>query len=192
MSSLDEQAIQAALSGKWSEAVDLNQKIIAIDTSNIDAMNRLAYAYAKCGDYKEACELYQKVLKVDSYNPLATKNLAKFKQYHNTPKKNNRDTEISIITPSLFLSDAEKTKTVNLIHLASHEILQDLAVGIEVYALPKRFELHIKTNGNKYLGTLPDDIGHPLLKLFKNNDNPDCRFFVKDVASNQVTIFIKY
>lgn len=193
MSTLDDQAIQAALSGKWSIAVDLNQQIIANDTSNIDAMNRLAYAHAKCGDYKEACDIYQKVLKVDSYNPLATKNLAKFKQYHNTPKKNNgKETISSIISPGLFLSDAEKTKTVNLIHLASHDVLQEIAVGIEVYALPKRFELHIKTINNVYLGTLPDDIGHPLLKLFKNNDNPDCRFFVKDVANNRLTIFIKY
>ena len=193
MASLDDQAINAALSGKWSDAVSLNKQIIANDKSNIDAMNRLAYAHAKCGDYKEACDLYQKVLKIDSYNPLATKNLEKFKQYHNTPKKNNSQEALtSIISPGLFLSDVGKTKTVNLINLASQDILQDIAVGIEVYALPKRFELQIKSLNNKYLGTLPDDIGHPLLKLFKNNATPDCRFFVKDVANNRLTVFIKY
>lgn len=192
MSTLDERAIDAALSGHWSDAVDLNKQIIASNTSNIDAMNRLAYAHAKCGNYKEACDTYQKVLKLDSYNPLATKNLAKFKQYHNTPKPNHTHTQHTVILPGLFLSDVGKTKTVNLINLASQQILQDIAVGIEVYALPKRFELHIRNNANQYLGTLPDDVGHPLLKLFKTTDSPGCRFFVKDVANNRVTIFIKY
>lgn len=192
MSTLDEQAINAALSGRWSDAVTLNKQIIAYNTSNIDAMNRLAYAYAKCGNYKEACDTYQKVLKIDSYNPLATKNLAKFKQYHNNPKQNHTNHHQSIISPGLFLSDVGKTKTVNLIHLASHSILQDVAVGIEVFALPKRFELHIRNSANQYLGTLPDDVGHPLLKLFKNSDTPGCRFFVKDVTNNRLTIFIKY
>ena len=192
MSTLDKQAIDAALSGRWSDAVNFNQQIIAKNTSNVDAMNRLAYAHAKCGNIKEACDIYQKVLKLDSYNPLATKNLAKFKLYHGNPKKTQNNLEHSIISPGLFLSDVGKTKTVNLIHLASQDILQDIAVGIEVYSLPKRFELHIRDINNQYLGTLPDDIGHPLLKLFKNNDQPDCRFFVKDVTNNRVTIFIKY
>jgi tetratricopeptide (TPR) repeat protein len=190
MSTLDEQAIHAALSGRWQDAVALNQQIVEKEELNLDALNRLAYAHAKCGDYKKACEIYQKVLKADSYNPLATKNLEKFKKYQNSPTNNHVTREVPLISPSLFLTDSEKTKTVNLINLASGDILQELAVGEEVYPMPKRFELHIKSVNNKYLGTLPDDIGHPLLKLLRNNSS--CRFFVKDVADHQITVFIKY
>lgn len=189
--SLDEQAIAAALAGRWQEAAALNQQIVAEDTKNVDALNRLAYALAKCGSYKDACDTYQKVLELDSYNPLALKNLSKYKQFHTDHHQKNNTNNPTIISPNLFLSDAEKTKTVNLLHIAPQDDLQDIAVGEEVYPLPKRFELHIKDKNSTYLGTLPDDIGHPLLKLLKQNSS-SCRFFVKDIQTHSVTIFIKY
>lgn len=192
MSTLDDQAIKAALAGRWQEAVALNQQIVSHEKKNIDALNRLAYAFAQTGNYKEACGLYEKVLKLDLYNPLATKNLAKFKKYHqNSSNHTSNPHEIGTISPSLFLSDAEKTKTINLINIASSDVLGELAVGEEVFPVAKRFELHLKNMNNKYIGTLPDDIGHPLLKLFRETTS-NARFFVKDVQSNHVMIFIKY
>lgn len=189
--SLDDQAIAAALSGRWQDAVTLNQKIAQEDTENVDVLNRLAYAEAKCGNYKDACTIYQRVLKSDPYNPLALKNLAKYKQFDSSHVPKASTNHKTIISPSLFLSDAEKTKTVNLINIASQTDLHEVAIGEEVYAIPKRFELHLKDINNTYIGTLPDDVGHPLLKILKQK-SPTVRFFVKDIQSNIVTIFIKY
>lgn len=191
MSLLDDQAIAAALTGRWQDAIIFNQKILDQETSNIDALNRLAYALAKCGQFKAACEKYHKVLSLDSYNPLALKNLDKYKNLQekkvNSPTNGNGVS----ISPSLFLSNGEHTKTVTLIDNASYSTLQTLAVGEEVFALPKRFELQIKDKHNTYVGKLPDDVSHPLLKLMKQK-NICCRFFVKDITADKLIIFLKY
>jgi tetratricopeptide (TPR) repeat protein len=192
MPTLDEQAIAAALSGKWQEAVTLNQQILESIPSSIDALNRLGYAFAKCGNFKTACEMYHKVLKMDSYNPLALKNLAKYKNLNGIKQKYTPNGVAPItISPSLFLTDAEKTKTVTLVNCAPHSALQMLAIGEEVFPLPRRFELQIKDKSGAYVGRLPDDVGHPLIKATKISKAP-CRFFVKDISEKKLTVFIKY
>lgn len=195
MSTLDDQAIRAALSGEWEHAISLNSQILESSPEHIDALNRLAYAMAKCGKFDKACKTYQTILKLDPYNPLAQKNLEKYKQFKASDKKTVPNKDLSRnnkpISPSLFLADAEKTKSVNLINAASKGILQSVSPGQEVYAIPKRFELQIKDEHDTYLGSLPDDIGHPLLKLIKTN-NESVRFFVKDVLDNTITVFIKH
>lgn len=192
MSTLDRHAIEAALAGRWSEAVTLNKKILEEERENIDVLNRLAYAFAKSGNYEEACRTYKTVLTLDAYNPLALKNLSKFKQQDtNTTSPPQINGGQKRISPAHFLSDAQKTKSVNLIHITSRTVLQSVSVGEEVFPLPRRFELHIKDKNNVYLGALPDDIGHPLLKLLKQK-NASCQFIIKDVNDTTLTIFIKY
>jgi len=194
MATFDDQAIQAALSGNWSEAIRLNKVILQSSENNLDALNRLAYALSKCGKYNEACKIYQIVLKHDSYNPLALKNLEKCKQLKNDrlPKSTAPQYKPNTpISPSLFLSNAQKTKSVQLINSAPRRALQAVSSGEEIFPLARRFEVRIMDKNETFLGTLPDDIGHPLLKTVKKGVFP-CRFYVKDVRNSVLTVFIKY
>src|SRR3989338_11401999 len=77
MTSLKDQAIQNALTGDWQNAVLVNKSLVKENPADIDALNRLAFAFSILGRIKDAKSTYQKVLKIDSLNPLALRNLKK-------------------------------------------------------------------------------------------------------------------
>lgn len=62
MTALKNQAIQTALIGDWNKAIALNQAILEENSADIDALNRLAFAYGSLGNSKQAKNLYQQVL----------------------------------------------------------------------------------------------------------------------------------
>ncbi|MBI4130346.1 hypothetical protein HY468_03455 [Candidatus Roizmanbacteria bacterium] len=196
MLSLEDQAIQAALKGRWDEAVRLNQQLLSITSADTtEVLNRLAYAQAKCGGFQDACITYQMVLQKDPYNPIALKNLAKYKAYKNASaspaSRVSKDNGTRCLSPDMFLVDAQKAKSVNLINLAPRVIIQNISIGEQVFPYRRRYELQIKNNNGVYLGTLPDDIGRSLIQLLMNQGN-NCAFFVKDVGERLLTIFVKY
>ncbi|HLB60395.1 MAG TPA: hypothetical protein VJL83_02220 [Patescibacteria group bacterium] len=193
MSTRSDEAIRAALHGDWHRAVELNKEILAEKQDDVDALNRLAYAYTKQSNFEVAHDTYLAVLSIDTYNPIAKKNLGKIKQLASRPKStyhspsNNHHIAVS---PSFFLADAQKTKSVHLIHVAAGDILQSLCVGEQLHAIKRGFELQIKDTASRYIGTLPDDIGHTLMRLL--DQRSACEFYVKDIQDNEIMVFIKY
>ena len=74
---LQDQAILCALAQHWKEAIQINLQIIKQERTNIDAHNRLGYAFMKNGQPIKSKEIFTKVLKLDPYNQIAQKNLKK-------------------------------------------------------------------------------------------------------------------
>ena len=68
---LAQKAVAAALAGDWKEAEKINKQILKGDKSDVDALNRLARAYAEQGNLKKAKETAQKVLKINTFNQIA-------------------------------------------------------------------------------------------------------------------------
>ena len=193
MASLEEKAIQAALSGAWHDAVLLNEQYLLEHPNHIDAMNRLAYAYSQSGRYDDACKIYEKILLTEPYNPIAQKNLSRCKYYSRNPVEDTAtiNTQSKVhISPSLFVSDAQKTRIVHLVNPAPHTVLRTICVGEIVFPYRKGFELHIRNSDEMYLGTLPHDVGRKLMALFNREDSCEC--FVKDIQESTITIFIKW
>jgi len=193
MSTRSDEAIRAALHGDWHRAVELNKEILAEKQDDVDALNRLAYAYTKQSNFEVAHDTYLAVLSIDTYNPIAKKNLGKIKQLASRPKStyHSRSNNHHIaVSPSFFLADAQKTKSVHLIHVAAGDILQSLCVGEQLHAIKRGFELQIKDTASRYIGTLPDDIGHTLMRLL--DQRSACEFYVKDIQDNEIMVFIKY
>ncbi|MEK7112986.1 MAG: tetratricopeptide repeat protein, partial [Patescibacteria group bacterium] len=76
---LAQKAVAQALAGNWKEAVKLNHEILKKDPKDVDALNRMARAYAELGNTKRAKGLVEKVLKIDPFNTIASKALKKWK-----------------------------------------------------------------------------------------------------------------
>ena len=72
-----EVAIQAALQGKWNEAVQINKQILESFPTDVDAYNRLGKAQTELGKYKDARDSYMKALEIDPLNTIAQKNLTR-------------------------------------------------------------------------------------------------------------------
>lgn len=182
MKDLASQAIKAALSGNWKLAERLNKKILASESSDVEALNRLARAQMELGKLKEAQKVYKKVLSLDRYNSIASRGLERLK------KRRVKDTSPQSLGTA-FLEEPGKTKTVSLIHLGDEKVRAQLDSGEEVELAPKRHRISVNTLGGKYIGRLPDDLTSRLLKFIKAGNKYQA--LVKSTDQDQVKIFIR-
>ncbi|RJR15216.1 tetratricopeptide repeat protein [Candidatus Microgenomates bacterium] len=179
-------AIKAALDQNWKEAIRLNQELLEQEAEDIAALNRLAYAYIKTGSIASAKTTYKKVLKIDHYNPIALKNL---KWLNNISKQDIQKDTDSSPSPTIFIEEPGKTKVVTLVNPAPIKTLCNVMTAQKVVLHPKKFTIEIRTTHNVYLGALPDDIAHRLLKFIAGGNTYDV--YIKNIQKNVVTVFIK-
>jgi tetratricopeptide (TPR) repeat protein len=182
---LKNQAIQTALEGNWQEAIVLNKSILKEDPADIDALNRLALAYAISGKPKDAKSAYQKVLELDPLNPIALRNLKKLKDKGLDLAKSNL---VNGCINNKFLEEPGKTKVVELVNIAQPTIVEVLRTGQFLDLSIKRLKI-FALEGTQYIGVLPDDIARRLIKFIKHG----CKYeaYVKSSNQHKVTIFIK-
>lgn len=192
-------AIKAALECNWKRAIEVNQAILKEQPKDIDALNRLGFAYLKLGEAKRAKKIFEKVLKIDPFNPIALKNLKKLKvptfqsksRLEDVGKTNTNTTYNNHhkISPDVFLEQPGLTKTVNLVNLANKSVLSHLHSGQKVILIPKKNKVEVRSEDNIYLGVLPDDLSFRLRKLIRLG-NAYCAF-IKAVDEQQLMIIIR-
>lgn len=195
--SMNQQAIEAALDYKWEEALKINKRIIRLDPQNVDALNRQAKAYMELGKSNLAKKYYSEVLKVDPYNPIALKNLKIMKSFKSNGQstswpRQRRDLQTDChgkLSPSLFLQEPGKTKMVSLLKVAEPQKLSHLFCGMKVMVAIKNRKITIIDSNGNYLGVLPDDINHHLIRLYKGGNKYE--LFIKSIRVNSLSVIIK-
>ena len=194
MDQLAQKAIDEALRGNWKEAIRLNEELLAEDSKNREALNRLSRAYLEVGKLSRALTNYKKVLKLDPYNTIALKALERLKVARSVNnikefKKNGVNNFSPVAAANLFIEEPGKTKTVTLIHLG------DLAVISTLDACePVRLECHshrvsVTTDNGRYIGRFPDDISRIVIKLTREGN--EFSTYIRSASADQVIIFIK-
>ncbi len=190
---LNNLAIEAALNCDWNKAEKLNRLIIKEDPKNIACLNRLGRTLIELGKYPQAKKIYQTVLDLDPYNTIAQKNFKKIQSF----KKNDLKSPISqsanhlgpVASPSFFLEEAGITKAVTLLKVAEPQKLLRLYAGDLVNLVTKNRGITVTDSDNNYLGVLPDDISHLLLKLIKGGNRYQA--LIKSVKQSNLTILIR-
>lgn len=185
LSDLSQLAIDKALVRDWQEAVHINGLILEKNEEDIDALNRLAFAYTQTGAFDRAKRMYQKVIKLDPYNQIATKNLKRF----GSMKKNKTSKDSGLVSPLMFLEEPGKTKIVSLVNLAPEKVLAILHAGQEVSIKIKRHAVEVRDAQNTYLGALPDDLSFKLMKFMAGGNR--YHTVIKSIGKNQLLIFIR-
>ncbi|OGG08869.1 hypothetical protein A2154_00875 [Candidatus Gottesmanbacteria bacterium RBG_16_43_7] len=187
ISSLTDQAIEAALSCRWKEAISINSAILKLDKKNINALNRLGFAYQQSGLIKEAKQTFNRVLTLDQYNAVATKNLDKLANVKQS--RSSRLNSQSFHPPMMFIEDPGKTKIVSCVHAAPVNTLSSIQCGEEVFLKAKNHCVEIRDARDDYLAQLPDDVSFRLIKLLAAKNT--YRVYIKNVDKKSVTVFIK-
>lgn len=177
-------AIKHSLSGNWEEAIKINKEILKTDSNNIDALNRLARAYAETGQKSNAVKTTKKVLKIDPLNKIATRSLPKY----NSLKKGNTNKKSGIKAVS-FIEEQGKTKMVTLINTAGGQATESLEPGMEVKLNTHSNKVSVLNPEGKYIGRLPDDIGTKIKRLTSLGNQYDVH--VKSIQDGGVKIFIR-
>lgn len=186
-SDLTTQAVNAALTNNWQEAIKTNLAILTENPKDVEALNRLARAYKEAGEIRLAQKTYRKVLKIDRFNPIAAKNLKlleSFPKRSKTPPSN-----LNSCQPQMFLEEPGKTKVVNLVNLAPTSTLLPLSSGNQTNLLIKRRAVTVVDAKGTYLGALPDDLSAKLIKFIKGGNRYEV--FVKTVSKNSLSVFIR-
>ena len=181
-----ESAIQAALAGNWDDAIHMNLALVRRDSDDINALNRLSYAYIQKGQIPQAKRWLKQVLELDPYNQIAVKNLKKL----TTLKQKNIDKlPEKKVSPILFLEEPGKTKIVGCVNLAPIHVLATLSPGQEVYMKAKNHCVEIRNANALYLGALPDDLSFKLIKLLSGGNHYQA--IIKGVEKNALTVFVR-
>lgn len=181
-----EGAISAALGQNWKEAVLINNELVKNDTTDIDALNRLGFAYLKLGQITQAKRTFEKVLKLDSYNQIALKNS---KRLATLKRKDIAHSSLGEISPLLFLEEPGKTKIVSLVNPAPSHVLLTLSSGQQVALKPRNHGVEIRTEKNIYLGVLPDDLSYKLLRFLDSGNRYQTH--IKSVGKNSLIVIIR-
>lgn len=193
MSDIDPQllvklALDAAINCEWEKALDYNKQFLSFEPQNVDGLNRLAKANFELGHYNDAKKIYQQVLELDPYNTIAEKNLKKV----NTIKKDGSNHIAAghmVMSAASFLQEPGTTKLVNLVKVAEPQRLLTLSAGTLVNLNPKSRGISVTDNNGAYLGALPDDVAHNLLRLLKGGNK--YQSYIKSIKSNGITILIR-
>lgn len=191
LSDLQSQAISAALSSNWEEALHLNQQIVEGNPKNIEALNRLGRAYFELGQVKEARECFEKTLELDSYNQIAAKFLKRIETFSKKGVKALTERTFTPIQLSsdIFLEEPGKTKVIGLLKVAEPQKLSLLSAGAGVNLVVKNRSIAVTDQYGDYLGILPDDLAHHLIRLIHGGNKYQA--IIKTVKTNGLTILIR-
>ncbi len=186
---LQDSAIQAALSANWQEALKFNQEIIDLSPENVEAINRAARAQFELGDLKASKKLYEEALKCDPYNQIAAKFLKRIASFKGNGVKPNGLNGHIILSSDMFIKEPGKSKLVNLNKVAEPQKLSRLSTGEEVTLNVKAHLISISDYSNEYIGVLPDDVSHRLIRFMKGGNKYQA--IIKSIKPNAVTILLK-
>jgi tetratricopeptide (TPR) repeat protein len=182
---LAQKAVSCALNGKWDEAVKVNKQILKHDPEDVDALNRLARAWAELGDLTKAKKIAQKVLKIDPFNTIAAKSLKKWKGLKKGEAKATKPS-----SANAFLEEPGKTKIVTLVHLGDQKkVLAKLNAGNEVKFKPHAHRISVTTKDGDYIGRLPDDLSSRLRKPIQHGN--EYQVLIKSSSPQEIKIFIR-
>ncbi len=179
------QAIEKSLAGDWKNAILINKAILKENPTDIDTLNRLAFAFTVLGKTKEAKSTYRKVLKADAVNPIALRNLKRLSEC--TTGRTNK--KLTFANAASFLEETGKTKIIELVNVAQSRIIARLRTGQPLTISIKRLKVFLLEDGKQYIGVLPDDIGKRLIRFIKARSAYEV--YVKLANDRRVVVFIK-
>lgn len=179
-------AVQNALKGDWQNATSINKALINDNPNDVEALNRLAFAFTFLGKIKNAKATYKKVLKIDALNPIAIRSLKRLTDTNNYGRGKNL---LTTHVYNTFLEETGKTKIIELVNTAQPRVIASLRIGQSLTISIKRSKIFIQDMEKQYIGVLPDDIGKRLIKLIKGGNQYET--FVRSANSHRVAIFVK-
>lgn len=182
-----QEAIALAMQSRWEEAVAVNQSIIDLFPTDVDAYNRLGRAYTELGDFVRAKEAYSRALELDPKNSIAQKNYQRLCLLPDLPvrvEEKRRE-----VAPGLFIGEMGKVGVVNLQDLAPKEVLAKMTAGNQVRLSVRGQQLVVENDEGEYLGLVEPPHGFRLAKLIEGGNRYTAA--IVSVSDNNAKVIIR-
>jgi tetratricopeptide (TPR) repeat protein len=166
---LAEQAIASAAAGKWSEAADINRKLLEL-APEAEAENRLAKALWELGELGSAREHYQAALALDPTNRIAERNIDRLRTLLVAAGEKTVPAQDGSKAPvRIFVEETGKTGFAHLIDLPDAKKLAQVNPGDSVEMTPEGNRLIAFSNGMR-IGVVEPRVAARLLKLIADGN----------------------
>jgi tetratricopeptide (TPR) repeat protein len=182
-----QEAIALAMQSRWQEAITINQSIIELFPTDIDAYNRLGRAHMEIGEFAKAKDAYNRAIELDPHNPIAQRNLQRLSLLPDSQvsvKEERREA-----APDLFIGEMGKAGVVNLQDLAPKEVLAKVAAGNQVYLKVRGRQLAVENESGDYLGLVEPPHGFRLAKLMEGGNRYAAA--IVNIDNNNVRVIIR-
>jgi hypothetical protein len=184
---LAEQAINLAMESKWEEAAQINRQVLAIDSRNVDAYNRLGKALTELGRYGEARAAYGRSLEIDGANSIAKKNLSRLQALGDVAAPNEGRQKVD---PDLFIEETGKTGTTQLQN-PDPEALKVMTAGDLVHLRERDNQLQVADPTGAYLGTVEPRLALRLINFMKSGNQYAAAIASVSPTGDLVRVIIK-
>jgi len=182
-----QEAIALAMQSRWQEAITVNQSIIELFPTDIDAYNRLGRAYTELGEFAKAKDAYSRTIKLDPYNSIAKRNLQRLSLLRATKvtvKEERREA-----SPDLFIGEMGKAGVINLKDLAPKEVLAKMTAGNQIYLKVRGRQLVVENEQGEYLGLVEPPHGLRLARLVEGGNKYASA--IVNINANSVRVIIR-
>ncbi len=192
---LPEQAISLAMQNRWSEAADVNRKIIELYPNDSDAYNRLGKALMEMGLYRDALTTYKKAIELDPNNIIAKKNVERL--VHLADKASalpqeplRRESKAAErVNPTIFIEETGKTGLTTLVNTGAPEALLKLTAGDRVELRVAGTTLEVYDEAGQFIGKVEPKLAKRLTGLLEGGNRYTAA--VTTVTENSITIIIR-
>jgi len=192
---LPERAIALAMENRWSEAADVNRKIIELYPNDADAYNRLGKALLEMGRYRDALGTYRKAVELDPNNIIAKKNIERLHTLADKepagaePARKLGDAEPERINPNIFIEETGKTGLTTLVIQGDRVALAKLTAGDRVDLNVKGNILEVCDENGQFVGTIEPKLAKRLIGLIEGGNRYAAA--VTTVTERTVTIIVR-
>jgi tetratricopeptide (TPR) repeat protein len=182
-----QEAIALAMQSRWQEAVTVNQSIIDLFPTDIDAYNRLGRAHMELGEFAKAKDAYNHTIELDPYNSIAQRNLQRLSLLPKAKVKVKEERREA--APDLFIGEMGKAGVVNLQELAPKEVLAKMAAGNQVYLKVRGRQLVVENEQGEYLGLVEPPHGFRLARLIEGGNK--YALAIVNIDNNKARVIIR-
>ncbi|HEX9988650.1 MAG TPA: tetratricopeptide repeat protein [Chloroflexia bacterium] len=192
---LPEQAIALAMQNRWSEAADVNRKIIELYPNDSDAYNRLGKALMEMGRYRDALTTYKKAIELDPNNIIAKKNVERLVHLADKvpalPQEPERRESKAAerVNPTIFIEETGKTGLTTLVSTGAPEALLKLTAGDRVELRVAGNSLEVYDEEDQFVGKVEPKLAKRLIGLLEGGNRYTAA--VTTVTENSITIIIR-
>lgn len=176
---LVEDARSAALSGRWDEAITLNQRILERSPRDAEAHNRVGRALLALGRYAEATEAYSAALRADPANLIARRNLQRLETFRHhgetgaSAPASEAPVELDAVSgrqTTIFVEEVGKTWVDELVNPPGMEIVSAIYPAQQLVLVVDRNRLVVTTKDGQRLGEIEAKTAERLIQLMSGGN----------------------
>jgi tetratricopeptide (TPR) repeat protein len=162
-----DEAVQAALAGRWEDAAEINRSILERFGPDEEANNRLGKAMTELGKFEEAKKAYEATLSLNPLNVIAQKNRAKLDVLAQSKDIKVGPTRVDL---NLFVEEQGKTTSTQLDSVDDPNVHNKIASGDIAELRISGDSIQAETVRGVKLGSVEPRLARRLIKFIQGGN----------------------